>query len=225
MLKSLLLADPVSVYNDGDSTIPGYGIVEFSSTGAFYIEGKSVFAVQRPGTTYKRIYLVNGPTPIASGRYGVCYFGCNTPVWALWDNGESEDEPEVGKVYGPTTESYTLQNNFYGFNVVGGFETEPYYRVLVTQHFPDSLTVKLGADETLSRLKGCDAKVQKVIGDPALPEDDVTFEDSGFDLVIFDIGYLMVGKELIEEAQCEVGVRGNLWAVFQSECPTEVPEE
>jgi hypothetical protein len=106
----------VEVKNNNAAQVPAYGIMRI--TGVSVVNtGRVVITVDQPNA-YGDIgtCLINGPTPIPSGLYGMgTRMGIIT---AYYDNGDGT--PAFGDFWGPRTGTWKLKKNTGGFFCLGG---------------------------------------------------------------------------------------------------------
>lgn len=108
--------DPFLTFrNDAGEPIPAFGIVRI--TGLAVLEpGRVVLTAGKPNTYGCQWQcMVNGPTPVDTGKYGVCSRG--PFVAALYDTADSP--PVAGERWGPRESTWKLRRNTGGFVVVG----------------------------------------------------------------------------------------------------------
>lgn len=108
----------VPFYNSSGSTCPAYGVLALTGialgTGMpFY------FTADKPGTTFYRYFIVNGPESVASSATGVGYIvngSHNRVCIAAYDSGS----PAAGEEWGVKPSQFTLSKGYPGcFTVLG----------------------------------------------------------------------------------------------------------
>lgn len=225
---SPLDANPIPVKNVGGSTIPGYGLMEI--TGSEYAAGnRLVIRVQRPSTTYRPVYLINGPFAISSSSgdypYGSGYYARNAPAWCLFDGGGGP-AASYGMVFGPTPNAYTLAAYRAGFHVQGAGETVSdaessplFYRALVLQVPPDGLRLRLAAD---LNHHGTSANPEVLQFDPMSYEFTVTGQTVSR---VVDGGFIRSGYRLQSGDDVDAELRGGEWAAVVGPCDVIQEEE
>jgi hypothetical protein len=104
--------------NDSSETVPAHAVLKI--TGATRGEDRrTLFTIDKPGgSTFTRLYGVNGATPVAVGRYGALSFA--GPLCVLYEGGP----PAIGEGWGPKPGSWKLAKAHYGFTIAGGVNTE-----------------------------------------------------------------------------------------------------
>lgn len=109
---------PVPFRNDSGETIPAYGVMRV--TGVAGLGSIPTITVDKPSTTFQRLYLVNGPFQV-SGTSGQNKFGLGTwaegAAYVLYDDANT---PAYGEEWGPSASSWKIKKNRYGFFVIGG---------------------------------------------------------------------------------------------------------
>jgi hypothetical protein len=200
----------ISVYNEGGTDVPGYGIVRISGNSVF-ASGKSQLRVSRPDTTYRGLYMIAGRQGIKASKSGIAYFALNSPAWALWDSGATT--PAIGSVFGPMVDAFTLNSDGYGFTVVGKSETSPFRRVLVQQHRVTGLIVEIGTGGGGLSYQGSNtAKVLRFVSGSSQP-------DSSMTVTVYDC-FMSSGESLASGTVCDAELRGGRWVVTQTRgCP------
>jgi hypothetical protein len=100
--------------NDYAGALPAYGCLRV--TGVATVDGVQVFTVDRPNTTFSRLYLVNGPEDVADDAYGWGTWLWHAD-WVLYDDGNT---PAFGEEWGPQDGSFEIKKYRYGFTIWGG---------------------------------------------------------------------------------------------------------
>ena len=111
------MTDPynIPVKNTTNAAIPPFAVM--SPTGIVSRNGQWVYEVGKPGTTSRRLWLVNGRREIKKGGYGRAADGVTTPVLVRTTNTGS---PAFGKQYGTQNNSWSLSDTSVG--AAGNFE-------------------------------------------------------------------------------------------------------
>jgi hypothetical protein len=103
---------------DATETVPAYGLLRV--TGMVEVDGRKVYKIDKPNTTFSRLYLVNGPDEITY-RSGSTGYGWGTWLWhadyVLYDTGNT---PAFGDSWGPQDGTWTIKKYRYGFTIMGG---------------------------------------------------------------------------------------------------------
>lgn len=103
--------DDIRIYNDTNEELPQYGVARV--TGMNTVNDQKVVTVEKPSTTFSRLYLVNSGDDLAYQRVGVAK---NRPVVkVLYDTGT----PAVGETYGPKPSQFTVSKGYPGFLCLG----------------------------------------------------------------------------------------------------------
>lgn len=126
-----------SFRNDSGEEIPGNGLLRL--TGQVTLAGQSVFTVSKPGSTWERLYAVNGHHPVAAGAYGACLL-LDGPCFVHYD--VADGTPALGSSWGAKAQSWKLAKNRPGFTIVGGAIHE---RILAVQGEVNHLVGKTSA--------------------------------------------------------------------------------
>lgn len=108
----------IAFRNDNASTAPAYGVLRV--TGTTVVDLFPYLTVDKPDSTYRWLYLVNGPEDVVTNG-----FGWGTWLWhggpALYDTGSGT--PAYGQEWGPTASSWKLQKFAPGFFTFGANDT------------------------------------------------------------------------------------------------------
>jgi hypothetical protein len=162
-LQSLAALRWLPCRNDSSEEIPAGAALAIN--GVSLVEGQSVLAVVKPGSTWQRRYALAGPWPIPAGAYGACTL--ESPAWAWCD---TQTTPQPGQSWGIKPGEWRLFPHRPGFTVLGGLVND---RALVLPHAVDQLLGK--TDGVLS--KGSSGLVSLWFGPPGSEADsnlDVT---------------------------------------------------
>lgn len=123
--KSAILCDPVTFRlcdvpwfvfrNDAGELVPAFGVVRL--TGVVVLEQARVVLTGAKPNAFGCQYqcAINGPTPVAAGKFGVCTQQGAVP--ALFE--VSDGTPAAGERWGPRDAGWKLRKNTGGFAVVG----------------------------------------------------------------------------------------------------------
>lgn len=104
---------PVPFRNDYAGTVPAYGVCQVAEP--VTLDGVQIFPVTRPTTTFKRLYLVNGPDDVIDDGYG-----WGTWLWhADWVLYDDANTPALGESWGPQDGSFELKKYMHGFTIWG----------------------------------------------------------------------------------------------------------
>lgn len=134
--------------NDSAETIPAWGVIRIN--GADYANFGFLKAF-KPDTSFQRLYLVNGPRPVAyvssdKPTYGWGSFLTSETFrfadqYVLYDTGNT---PAYGESWGPQNGTWTLKKYRYGFHILGGNITTESgkERTVAVQIPPEEIVVK-----------------------------------------------------------------------------------
>ena len=104
--------------NVGSYAVPPYGIVEVSGSTALH--GIEILQCRRPtGSTPAQKFFINGPSPCAVGKRGICTR--DFPHRVLYNS--SDGTPAVGEKWGPEADSFVAQKGVSTFTVIGTPDT------------------------------------------------------------------------------------------------------
>lgn len=96
-----------------------------------------VLRCAKPDTTFRRLYVVNGPWKVPANGEGICGDLASSGL-ALCSGTPSE-----GQVWGPKPNQWELYENYYGFEITGGtVAVAGKTLVLCRQHRVDQVYVK-----------------------------------------------------------------------------------
>jgi len=106
---------PSEFRNDSPETVPAYGVMR--GTGVVVVEpGRVVLLGDKPtGFGCQQRGLLNGPSPVGAGKYGVCTR--TGPAAALYET--ADGTPAPGERWGPRAGSWKLRKHTGGFLVLG----------------------------------------------------------------------------------------------------------
>jgi hypothetical protein len=187
--------------NDSSQTVPAYGVLRL--TGLTVIEpGRVVLLADLPdayGCQYRA--AVNGPAPVAQGKYGACARGAFIP--ALYE--VADGVPMVGERWGPRPGSWKLWKHTGGFAVVG--VTRSSAGLVLVQ--PAAMLSLLGKTDALHS-RGAAGTVSIFAG-PLGGETDTLLNLTG---VYNRFGDVPAGKWV----RCVWNDQGNDWELLAAEC-------
>src|SRR5688572_13390436 len=91
---------------DASETVPAYALMRV--TGMVEVDGRYVYKIDKPDTSFKRLYLVNGPEDVTY-RSGSTGYGWGTWLWhsdyVLYNTAAT---PAFGETWGPTNATWTI---------------------------------------------------------------------------------------------------------------------
>lgn len=99
--------------NNSGETVPAHGCMRI--TGTETSDGVERFIIAKPNTSFKRIYLINGPDTVASTAQGWATF-CWHADWVLYDDAST---PAAEESWGPQDGSWEIKKWRYGFTIQG----------------------------------------------------------------------------------------------------------
>lgn len=109
---------PTFFKNDAGETAPAFGVMAIKSSTV--IDGSLTHVIEKPSTTFRRMFLVNNDIDVADGDYGVAQSG--PFVRALYDNAAT---PALGEGWGPAPSSWKLKQKHPDVaDIVGVYETD-----------------------------------------------------------------------------------------------------
>lgn len=116
--------------NDSAASIPGFAVMR--ATGTIDVSGRLALTMDTPNATFERLYYINGPTPVPSGRFGQCRLltGSDSLAYPIL-YAASGGTPEFGESWGPAEGEWALRPNRYGFTILGQPNGQ---RVFARQH-------------------------------------------------------------------------------------------
>jgi hypothetical protein len=97
--------------NVGSQDVPAHGVLEITNA-TQPRKGDVLLSCQRPGTTLRTLYVVNGPHVVKQNKFGRCTL---RPCFALYTG----SAPSVNGSLGPTASSFLLTTNRPGFQATG----------------------------------------------------------------------------------------------------------
>jgi hypothetical protein len=109
----------IAFFNNSGETIPAFGVMKvYAESTLSDSQGvtSAIYAVQKPDTTFARLYLVNGSDTVEANAYGTGSF-VDLPDRVLYDS--ADGTPVAGQVWGPYPSSWKLRRHMYGFYVIG----------------------------------------------------------------------------------------------------------
>lgn len=188
--------------NDSGEEIPGFACVRI--TGMVKVGSRNILTVGKPNT-YGSQYMhrFNGPTPVASGLYGVCYLGSQVP--ALYDT--ADGTPAFGESWGPRDATWKIKKNTGGWQIVGNSDSTA--GVVLVERVPflrfhgvaDS-AINLDASGTVSIFYGTGAGTDSTVN---------------MSSVYNSFGNVSSGKDV--DCVWEYDVAGTAWKIVAAECP------
>lgn len=137
MPPTLRRVERVTFRNDYSGTVPEHGLMRV--TGIETLEKAFVLKTNRPDSTYRWLYLVNGDQDVKTGKRG-----WGTWLWhaahVLYNTAAT---PAYAEQWGPEVDAFTLKQHRPGFFILGGTTgTGATSRVLAMQLPPGQVLVK-----------------------------------------------------------------------------------
>ncbi len=128
----------VKFYNNTNETMPAYGVG--AVTGVITISGEKYLQVEKPDSTLRKVYLVNGGSEVAKYTIGRGYTSGTVKV--LYDTGT----PAVDEGWGPKASQWTLSKNYPKVGTVAGIHDTTEKIMLATISEISKLLGKADAD-------------------------------------------------------------------------------
>jgi len=190
----------IRVHNDAGATIPAWGVMRI--TGVTTVNDAWRVTVAKPNTTLQRVYLVNGPTDIATSADGWGTYLTHA-AHVLYDDSET---PAIGEEWGPQDAAWTLRKNHWGFVIVGGNTgSSPVKRTVATQYVVNELIGK--ADGAITKGSSGTVSVWR------RNETTDAWEDSTMNVTATALGAAMTASKY-----ASIGCRNGEWLVAPWEC-------
>lgn len=189
----------IAFRNDNAGTVPAYGVMRV--TGMVTVEGKTLFKTDKPNTTFSRLYLVNGPTEVLTGKrsWGTWLWHAD---YILYDTGNT---PAFGETWGPQNDTWTIKKDHPGFLIQGGNTgTGAASRTIAMQSVPEHVFGK--ADAAIAN--GASGTVRVYVGTQG------SETDSGLTIA----SCYNYGPDIADEANVWVGWLGGKPYVQNMEC-------
>lgn len=189
--------------NVGSETIPAFGVMRI--TGVEERHGVAVYTVDKPSTTFQRLYLINGPKQVAAEGYGSGTFDV---TYALCSSSAS---PAYGESWGAKHSEWLLFQHRPGFFMLGGYTGDgAAQRALVRQQEVSELWGSL--DGSLSQGSSATLSVHF--------RDSATWTDSTMNITVYD-KLLKSGATAIQSGKWVVADwYGDRWWATSAECNT-----
>jgi hypothetical protein len=102
--------DDIKIYNNENSEMPQFGIGRVTAISE--VGGEKVVNLEKPSTTFSRLYLVNSGGDVAYQKTGISK---NRPVVKLL----CDAVPAVGDVFGPKPSQWTASKGYPGYTILG----------------------------------------------------------------------------------------------------------
>lgn len=199
---------PISVRNDSGEAIPPYAVMRQSGN-AVNIGDELVIPVSKPGTTFSRLYLINGPAAIPADGYGRASDARSGPRLVKIET----DEATHGHGWGVQADSWALRKNRPGNFTCRGPSNSGV--ALFDQDYCNAIIGQL----TEVLLAGETATVNLCYGDPAVTESTIQAEvrDS----------MLLSGKQLPNDTQLKASWVNGAWYLdwWNGDCAEAQPPE
>jgi hypothetical protein len=148
---------PIKWRNTHSSSCPPYGIIRVTG----YLAASRTIEGSQPNATLQRIYLVNGPSPVAYQGYGRASWLLSpqqAEAWRTVAYDVADGTPALGEEWGPTPGQWTARKNRPGVLVLGAESSEQ--TLTGVQSVVDSLLGKTDA----SHAKGASGTVSIWMG-------------------------------------------------------------
>lgn len=102
--------DDIRIYNGTNDEMPQFGVGRVTAIST--VNGENVVTVEKPSTTFGRLYLVNSGGDLAYQKVGTSK---NRPVVKLL----CDAAPAVGDVFGPKPGQWTASKGYPGYSIIG----------------------------------------------------------------------------------------------------------
>ncbi len=104
--------------NTSSETVPARGVMRVVAGGA----SDRFISIDKPNTSFNRLYLVNGGRDIRAGKMGWATYLTSQSFnfdggYVLYDTGNT---PAYGESWGPQDGTWTIKKYRYGFTIMGG---------------------------------------------------------------------------------------------------------
>jgi hypothetical protein len=183
----------------GESIPPGAIMRRVSS---FQDGAEIVLRCGKPDSTFRRLYVVNGPWEVSSGSgsEGICTELASSGLALCWGT------PSEGQIWGPKPNQWELYQNYYGFEITGGTVTvagKPL--VFCKQHRVDQVYAKTQGEIDKNASGTVDVRTHNVPSD----------EDTTWDIT----GAYNRAVKISSGKYAVVGFAGHAPQLFPWECP------
>lgn len=109
--------------NTSNEEIPAYAVMRVTGGEDYF--GINCLKVEKPSSSFQRLYLVNGRNKVAANSSSTKTYGYGTWLhdadWVLYDT--TDGTPAYEQVWGPVSSSWKLRRHYYGFHILGGTNT------------------------------------------------------------------------------------------------------
>lgn len=191
--------------NESSETVPAHAVMRITGTQKGSTSRSLLLKCDKPSTSFKRIYAVNGHSPVAAGRYGTCTYAFDGPVMVAYEGGT----PAVDEGWGVKPGSWKINKNYpVGFTCQGYNNTEKSVTFAVQQPINTFIgklngTLSVGGSAAVSVWKGT-----------ANSESDET----GLDVTCYD--WLMKSGATAIASGKKVVVKwiNGIWYIVEAEC-------
>lgn len=182
--------------NDNSGTAPAHGVLRV--TDVVLIDGVPHLTIDKPNTSFQRLYLVNGDDDIQSGGTGWGFRLTDHDGYVLYDSGSGT--PAYGECWGPQNGTWTLKKWRYGFTIMGGNATDP-TRTVAVQEFVNLFRGKTDA-----------AHAKSATGTISIYDGDSVDTTDNMASVLNDYADLAISKWV------DVVWKGGKWTLAAGEC-------
>lgn len=184
--------------NTGSQSVPPFGVIEIAGA-TNPRSGLVLLSCQRPGSTLRNLYAVNGPMTVAASGFGRCTF---RPTFAKYTG----SAPAAYSCWGPTVDSFELTVNRPGFFATGLALTSP----TRMQVFPYPITQLIG------KLDG-DLDADNTATMSVWASTPNTEADTSFNVTVYD--WMLGAGETNSSGKKVAAVwKGGGWYVTAAEC-------
>jgi hypothetical protein len=192
----------VKFRNDSIEDVPPYAVMKVTGGVA-----GPLITIDKPDTTFCRLYLVNGKSTVKQGQTGGGTWLSESDYVAYND---TDGEPAVGEVWGPKPGQWTLEKWHAGFTIQGhAITVEDVDVVLAVQHHVNNLIGKADADIDHEASGACSVYMGE-----AGSETDTTWNVTAFNRT----------EDIAEGDWVSLTCMNGQWYCAGLECPTEEDE-
>lgn len=112
----------IAFINESDEEVPAFAICEITGAQAPSDEEPWALKIDKPSSTFRRLYLVNGERPVPATENGADGRGTGTLLRhaRLVSYNSASGTPAYGEVWGPKPDQWTLEKYRFGFYMFGG---------------------------------------------------------------------------------------------------------
>lgn len=94
--------------NNSSETVPPGGVMRVTNAQKGTNSRRVLLTCDKPSSTFRRIYAINGHSQVAAGRYGSCTYAFDGPVMVAYEGGT----PAIEEGWGAKPGSWKLNKNY-----------------------------------------------------------------------------------------------------------------